>query len=53
MAQYIILTDPDTNLDIRIGTRDNKFEYQGEIDVIGFSGTEELNWESVETVTPQ
>ena len=52
MAQYTYYTDPITGLKVRDGVRNNGSEVQyvidKELEVDGFSGAENVNWENIE-----
>lgn len=56
MAQYNYYTNPDTGLKVRDGVRDEnndgipEYVVDKEITVTGFSGTQDLDWECIETV---
>jgi len=52
-VQYLIMEDPVSGIAVREGIRDEEFVVDGEIDAIGFTGLEELNWEEMETIIPQ
>lgn len=52
MAQYYEFTDPETNLKVRIGARvvagpNPAYVEDREINVSGFSGTENVDWENI------
>ena len=52
--QYLIYTDPDTNLSCRDGARDGKFCEDAELTIGGFdTGTENIDWENMDNITPQ
>jgi hypothetical protein len=51
--QYLIYTDPDTGLDCRDGARAGKFCEDAELTATGFDGTENIDWENMDNITPQ
>jgi hypothetical protein len=51
--QYLTYTDPDTGLLVREGARDGKFVTDVELTVTGFNGTENIDWENIDNITPQ
>jgi len=49
MAQYSEYSDPDTGLKFRDGVRNGKYVIDKELTVTGFAGTENVDWENIET----
>jgi hypothetical protein len=48
MAQYVEYTDGSTNC--RDGVRDNAYVIDIELTATGFDGTEDVDWENLETI---
>lgn len=53
MAQYITTTDPVTGKSIREGVRNGAFVTDAELTSSGFAGTENVDWEIIETIIPE
>ena len=51
--QYLIYTDPVTLLSCRDGARTGKFCEDAELTATGFEGTENIDWENMDNITPQ
>lgn len=51
--QYLEYTDPDTGLLVREGARNGYFVTDVELTVTGFDGTENVDWENIDNITPQ
>jgi hypothetical protein len=46
-TQYILFTDPDTNLRFRNGIRGSNFVMDKELTALGFAGVEGTDWENI------
>ena len=52
--QYIITDDPDTGLHVIEGAKGSDFVTIVELTVTGFpNGTENIDWEIIDKITPQ
>jgi len=47
MTQYLIYVDPITGLKFRDGVRDGVYVIDKELTSLGFSGTEDVDWENI------